>query len=198
MAEPTEPETFDRYHSATLSLLGRGFDKPVLDFGCGIGELTRLLAQSFPTVHGYDPSAENVKLARTRTPSAVFFDDPETLPGGHYGAIVLAHVVRYVPPANRPGLMRMLFDKSAAGGWIIAFENNPENPLVRRAGPLDEGAGLLGASDLRALLRKAGFKSTARAYVGFFPRALSRLWPLEKRLTWLPLGREVCVSGRKG
>src|SRR5580704_15022578 len=76
--------------------LGHGFDRPVLDFGCGIGNLTRLLVDSFPTVHGYDPSSQCVKLARERTPRAAFFEDTEDLPKSHYGAIVLANVLHHV------------------------------------------------------------------------------------------------------
>ena len=44
-------------------LLGKGFARPVLDFGCGIGNLTTRLRESFPSVDGYDPSSESIKLA---------------------------------------------------------------------------------------------------------------------------------------
>src|SRR5580693_2805971 len=57
-------EYFAVYKQKVLErLLGEGFDRPVLDFGCGIGNLTHLLAESFPTVHGYDPSSESAHLA---------------------------------------------------------------------------------------------------------------------------------------
>src|SRR5262245_46947324 len=74
-------EYFAIYKQRVLErMLRKGFDRPVLDFGCGIGNLTRLLTESFPHVHGYDPSSESTELAKRRTPAATFFDDPEALP----------------------------------------------------------------------------------------------------------------------
>src|SRR4051812_43004427 len=74
------PEYFAVYKQKVLErVLGTGFAQPVLDFGCGIGNLTTHLVKSFPHVHGYDPSAECVKLAETRSPGAQFYDDPEAI-----------------------------------------------------------------------------------------------------------------------
>src|SRR5580693_2929647 len=66
-ASGESPEYFAIYKQKVLErMLGSGFSSPVLDFGCGIGNLTTHLAKSFPVVHGYDPSAECVKLAQKR------------------------------------------------------------------------------------------------------------------------------------
>src|SRR5512141_555665 len=87
------PSYFAAYKSDVLQrLLGTGFDAPLLDFGCGIGGLTALLVRSFREVHGYDPSPESLKVARSRAPAARFFDRTGELPKAHYGAVVLANV----------------------------------------------------------------------------------------------------------
>ena len=227
MAESFDPQNkaeFDRYaqsyeemHAASIAasgesteyfavykqkflerLLGEGFDEPVLDFGCGIGNLTRFLTRSFKEVHGYDPSSESAELARTRAPGATFFDDPEALPKNHYGAAVLANVLHHVPPPNRPGLMEIVASTLSPGGKLIVFEHNPLNPLTRKvvaACPFDENAELLYPWMTKKLLRGAGLKRVALDYIVFFPHGLAKMRPLEPSLAWLPLGAQVCAWG---
>jgi 2-polyprenyl-3-methyl-5-hydroxy-6-metoxy-1,4-benzoquinol methylase len=194
-------EYFAIYKQKVLErLLGRGFDQPVLDFGCGIGNLTRLIAGSFPTVHGYDPSSQCVKLARERTPHAAFFEDMEDLPKGHYGAVVLANVLHHVPRANRPGLLENVAKTLAPRGRLVVFEHNPLNPVTRRAVaacPFDDGVELLSPWEVRRLLHGAGLGHVKHDYIVFFPRFLAMARRLEPRLAWLPLGAQVCAWGVK-
>lgn len=229
MGEPFDPEQaaeFDRYagdydamHTAVLTgsgegaeyfamykrrvlerHLGRGFARPILDYGCGIGNLTRLLAGAFPEVHGYDPSSESAKIAAARAPGARFFADAEALPRGRYGAAVLANVLHHVAPRERPALLRSIHDLLAPGGRLFIFEHNPLNPLTRRvvnACPFDANAVLLYPWEAPRLLRASGYSAVALDYIVFFPRALRVLRPLEERLRWLPLGAQVCVRGEK-
>jgi len=181
-------------------LLGESFAKPVLDFGCGIGNLTRLLDASFPVVHGYDPSSASVELARTRAPRATFFDDPEALPKDHYGAAVLANVLHHVPPPDRPGLIALIAKTLAPGGKLVLFEHNPLNPLTRRvvaACPFDENAELLIPWTAKKLPRGAGLNAVALHYIVFFPRGLAAMRGLEPSLWWFPLGAQVCAWGTK-
>jgi SAM-dependent methyltransferase len=180
-------------------LLGKKFDRPVLDFGCGIGNLTHMLARSFPVVHGYDPSSESTRVAKMRTPSATFFDDPEALPKNHYGCVVLANVLLHVPPPNRRGLMKMVVDVLAPGGRLVIFEHNPLNPVARRAAAsaFDENAELLYPWQIKRLLRGAGLRRVELDYIAFFPQLLAIARPLESSLSWLPLGAQVCAWGAK-
>jgi SAM-dependent methyltransferase len=194
-------EYFGIYKQRVLErLLGHGFDRPILDFGCGIGNLTHLLVESFPTVHGYDPSSQCVKLARERTPKAAFFEDTEDLPKDHYGAVVLANVLHHVPPANRAGLLQTVVRAIAPEGRLVIFEHNPLNPVTRSAVaacPFDEGVELLFPWEVKRLLRGAGLTAIDRDFIVFFPRFLSMARGLEPRLGWLPLGAQVCAWGRK-
>ncbi|HEY5676458.1 MAG TPA: class I SAM-dependent methyltransferase [Myxococcales bacterium] len=194
------PAYFARYKQRVVErILGSGFDGPVLDFGCGIGMLTGLLAGSFRQVHGYDPSRESLELARARAPSARFFDDADALPRRHYGAVVLANVLHHVAPPERPRLLRSVAALLGPGGTLIVFEHNRLNPVTRRvvsACPFDDGAQLLHPREVKRLLREAALADVALDYIVFFPRALRLFRPLEPWLARLPLGAQVCGWGR--
>jgi SAM-dependent methyltransferase len=224
--DPQNSSEFDRYaqsydalHAASISasgesteyfaiykrkvlerLLGKGFDRAVLDFGCGIGNLTSILGGSFPTVHGYDPSSASADIAKTRAPKSTFFDNPEELPKDFYGAVVLANVLHHVPPANRPGLLNTIYEVLGPGGRLVIFEHNPYNPLTRRAVaacPFDDGVELLHPGEAKRLLKKARLSAVELDFIVFFPKALSVMRPLEPRLAWVPLGAQFCAWGFK-
>ena len=61
----------------------------------------------------------------------------------------------------------------------------------------DEHAKLVLAPEMRRRVREAGFGAVDARYRIFFPHALRRLRPLEARMTWLPLGAQYYVVGRK-
>jgi SAM-dependent methyltransferase len=54
----------------------RGDNGRVLDFGCGVGRLSKALRPYFKEVYGVDISAEMVRLATEYTPSCVFLLNP--------------------------------------------------------------------------------------------------------------------------
>ena len=85
-------------------------------------------------------------------------------------------------------------------GDFFLFEHNPLNPLTLHAVntcPFDENAVLIGAGAMRQRMADAGFTKTDLAYRIFFPGIVSALRPLERCLTWLPLGAQYYVHGRK-
>ena len=200
-ASGESPEYFHEYKLAHLErLLGKHFDAPVLDFGCGIGNLTLLFVRSFRVVHGYDPSTESITRARERAKGATFTDDEAALPREHFGAIVLSGVLHHVPPRERRKLLSTVIDLLAPGGRVVIFEHNPLNPLTRRAVadcPFDDNAVLLYPWEVNRLLRAAGLRDVEREYIVFFPHLLAGLRPLEPRLSWLPIGAQVCAWGFK-
>ena len=196
------PAYFAEYKQRVLErVLGPGFERPILDFGCGIGNLTLRLAQSFPVVHGYDPSRECAEMARRRVPSAVFFDEVDRLPREHYGAVVLANVLHHVRPAERPALVRSIEPLLAPGGRLAVFEHNPLNPLTRHVVAVckfDVNAELLYAWQITRLLREsAGLSGIQVDYIVFFPHGLRFARPIEPHLSWLPLGAQICAFGTK-
>jgi 2-polyprenyl-3-methyl-5-hydroxy-6-metoxy-1,4-benzoquinol methylase len=195
------PEYFARYKRDVLArMLGPSFARPLLDFGCGIGNLTCLLAEHFSDVHGYDPSSKSVDIASRRAERATFHAEFEAIPRAHFGAVVLANVLHHVRPAERPTIIRDMVELLARGGRLIVFEHNPLNPLTRRAVracPFDEGVELLWPWALTRLLAGAGLRGIRRDFIVFFPRALAALRRWEPSLRRLPLGAQIVAWGER-
>lgn len=170
----------------------------VLDYGCGMGLLTRHLVMAYDGVHGYDPSSKSIGRARELVPAATFFHRETDLSPGRYGAVVLANVLHHVPVLERAALLERVGRLLVPGGTIFVFEHNLLNPLTRRAVAacrFDDDAILLGPFELPRLLRSAGFADVRRDFIVFFPRALARLRGLEPRLARVPFGAQMFARG---
>jgi 2-polyprenyl-3-methyl-5-hydroxy-6-metoxy-1,4-benzoquinol methylase len=193
-------EYFARYKLACLKRLGLRTDGAVLDYGCGIGNLTEQLVTVFSDVHAFDPSTKSLDTARRRAPAARFHASADDLPKGQFEAVVVAGVLHHVPPKDRPNLLAELHDKLAPAGRLIIFEHNPLNPLTRRAVKacaFDDDAILLWPWEAKRLVEGSGFVGTRLDYIVFFPRALAALRPLEPKLAWMWLGAQMMVVANR-
>jgi SAM-dependent methyltransferase len=191
---------FADYKVACLQRLGVRQDDPILDYGCGIGNLTERLFPAFSQVHGFDPSSKSLEVAARRAPYAKLHQDTADVPNGRFACAILACVLHHVPPLKRHALLETVREKLAPGGRVFIFEHNPLNPLTRRAVaacPFDHDAILLWPWEAEQLTKGAGFAPVKREYVMFFPRALAALRPLEPRLKWLALGAQTLTIGQK-
>jgi SAM-dependent methyltransferase len=194
-------EYFARYKLACLQRLGLRGQGAVLDYGCGIGNLTEQLVTAFSDVHAFDPSKKSLEVARRRAPTATFHESANDLPSARFEAVVVAGVLHHVLPKERPALLAQLRDKIAPGGKLVVFEHNPLNPLTRRAVnacAFDDDAVLLWPWEAKRLVASAGFVDTRLDYIVFFPRVLAALRPLEPKLAWMWLGAQVMVVGARG
>ena len=98
--EPTE--YFARYKLACLQRLGLRNEGAVLDYGCGIGNLTEQLVTAFTDVHACDPSQKSLEVARRRAPAATFHASPDDLPNGRLKRSSLpACCTMFHPPSGR-------------------------------------------------------------------------------------------------
>jgi SAM-dependent methyltransferase len=191
---------FADYKVVCLQRLGIRESDPILDYGCGIGNLTERLFPAFNNVHGYDPSQKSLEIAARRAPLAALHGDTARVPDNYFACAVLSGVLHHVPPAERLELMQTVLEKLAPGGRVFIFEHNPLNPLTRRAVaacPFDHDAKLLWPWDAKRLTQRAGFSPVQLEYVMFFPRILAALRPLEPRLSWLALGAQSLTIGEK-
>jgi SAM-dependent methyltransferase len=193
-------EYFARYKLDCLRRLGVTNDEPVLDYGCGIGNVTEVLVGEYGNVHAFDPSHESLKLARERAPGAEFHTSLDTIPREHFGAAVLSGVLHHVPASEHIEVLSFVKRALRPGGRVVVFEHNPLNPLTQRAVrtcPFDDDAVLLSARTLRRSLDRAGFTGIELQYIVFFPKFLSFLRPLEPRLAWCPFGAQTLTVGTR-
>lgn len=188
--------------SYMASVLGPWFRGRVLDYGCGVGLLSRALFEQFPGAHidGFDPSPASIEAVAEEIKRAGTFtcDRDELLVG--YDAIVLANVLHHVPPADRQSTIEFCARLLSASGRLFIFEHNPLNPVTRMAVdrcPFDEDAILLRSGESRALLERSGLRAVARDYIVFFPKFLKSLRPLERFVKWFPLGAQHVTNGVK-
>ncbi|MEI9937237.1 MAG: methyltransferase domain-containing protein [Pseudomonadota bacterium] len=189
---------FADYKVGVLQRMGVKPSDPILDYGCGIGNLVERLFPAFQNVHGFDPSKKSLEVAQQRAPSAVLHEDTARVPDRHFECAVLSCVLHHVPRAERLELMQTIRRKLSPSGRLFIFEHNPFNPVTRHAVatcPFDHDAVLLWPWESKSLMKAAGFASPHLEYITFFPHALAALRPLEPRLSWLPLGAQYVTVG---
>jgi SAM-dependent methyltransferase len=195
------PEYFARHKLGCLLRLGASPETRVLDYGCGTGSLTRLLAERFRSTAGFDPSLESLRVARGRAARATFYESEEQIPERSFDLVVLSGVLHHVPPTERLGVVASAVRRLRAGGRLAVFEHNPFNPLTVRAVkacPFDDAAVLLPPGELRRLFEGARLHAVRQEYVLFFPRSLARLRPFEPWLRACPLGAQTLTCGIRG
>ncbi|HEY5943934.1 MAG TPA: class I SAM-dependent methyltransferase [Kofleriaceae bacterium] len=189
--------------------LKRG-DLSVLDYGCGAGDLMRVLAKlgARAAFTGCDVSKGMLDEAARRWPSA--FDPPPVLVAhqgaettfspGQFDVATVSAVLHHIPPAERPHVYAELARVLKPGGRLYVFEHNPRNPLVRYVvarTPIDANAILLDADEVRRGLLASARYELETEYLMFTPPGLPILGAIDRALTWLPLGGQYVVAARK-
>lgn len=87
-----------------------------LDFGCGVGRLTRALAAMTGDAFGVDVSEAMLAEARRSAPAGAVFGSE--LPDRTFDWIVSIIVFQHIPPARGYPLLKALMDRLAPGGFI--------------------------------------------------------------------------------
>jgi SAM-dependent methyltransferase len=206
-ASGEEPEFFARYKAQDAArITGAALAVPaILDFGTGIGNAVPFLHESFKDcrIVGLDVSQRSLEVGAERFGTLAEFRHLEgtRIPAedGEFGMAFAACVFHHIDHAEHVEKLAELRRVLAPGAWLILHEHNPWNPLTVRAVrdcPFDENAHLIAAPTMRRRALAAGFASARIHYRVFFPAALAKLRPLERALTWLPLGAQYCLSCR--
>lgn len=114
-----------------FALAGPGFSpRSALDFGCGVGRLTRALARRVERVYGVDVAPAMLDLARANVPSATFSTD---LPDVELDFICSLLVFQHIPVPRGLSTLRSLLHRLAPGG-VAALQftfRRPGGPLRR-------------------------------------------------------------------
>lgn len=203
------PEYFARYKVKDVTALLADRDRQdlhILDFGAGVGtsipHFNALLPHARLTC--LDVSMKSLGLARRRHSDKADFVifDGHKLPfqDNAFDLVFSACVFHHIPHTEHLPLLAELKRVLRIGGTCVIFEHNPANPLTVQAVntcPFDENAVLIRATEFNRRFRQAGFNEVEHRFRIFFPRALRLLRFIERNLTWLPLGAQYCVIGRK-
>jgi O-antigen chain-terminating methyltransferase len=108
---------------------------PVLDIGCGRGELLTLLREAGIEARGVDADADMVSYARGEgldVEHVDLFTHLETLDDASLGGIFAGQVVEHLPPASLLRLLELARTKLRSGGLLVCETINPLSPLALR------------------------------------------------------------------
>lgn len=203
------PEFFAEYKVSDVALaLGptaSSAELKILDFGAGIGTSVPYFRKHLPRARltCIDVSRKSLEIGRQRFgPEAEFVHfDGQSIPldDATFDVAFAACVFHHIPQPEHAGLISDLARVLRRPGHIFIFEHNPRNPLTVRTVKecaFDENAVLIGARQLAGQLRDAAGAPVDIRYRIFFPGFARSLRPLERWLTWLPIGAQYCLHAR--
>ncbi len=178
----------------------------ILDFGAGVGNsvpfFQRWLTPSVLVC--LDVSRKSLAIGQERFRELADFIafDGRTLPfaDNSFDLIFTACVFHHIPHEHHGRILEELHRTLAPTGLLVIFEHNPFNPLTVQAVktcPFDENARLIAPGKLRRAIATAGFQRPRIRYRIFFPGWLRALRPLERAMTWLPVGAQYYVRAEK-
>jgi 2-polyprenyl-3-methyl-5-hydroxy-6-metoxy-1,4-benzoquinol methylase len=132
---------------------------PVLDVGCGRGELLGLLRDAGVEARGVDANADMVAFARGEGLDVEQADLLEALGGATgLGAVTALQVVEHLPPAALVRFLELAHAALEPGGLLVVETINPATPAALRHYFADlTHAQPLVAETLQLLVQHAGF-----------------------------------------
>ena len=194
---------FAKYKVSVVKRLLQHKPKNILEFGCGIGGNIKYLLKTFPfaAVTGCDLSQKSLSVAAQDNPDAEFCMLPKiaTPDSTKFDLIFVANVFHHISPQERGDTIDLLKHLTTPDGEIFLFEHNPYNPVTRHlvnTCPFDADAKLLKPKEIISLLERAGFSIIRRDFILFFPSALRLLRPIERHLSFIPLGGQYVVQAQ--
>ena len=137
---------------------------PVLDAGCGRGELLGLLREAGVEARGIDADSDMVAYARgdgLEVEQADLVEYLQRAADGSLGAIFMGQVVEHLPAPTLVQTFQLAAAKLRPGGLLVAETINPLSPLALRNYFADlTHAQPLVPETLELLARQSGFAET--------------------------------------
>jgi SAM-dependent methyltransferase len=175
----------------------------VLDVGSGIGLIDQFLIARIRNLYGIDVSGGAVENAKARNPKVHYTNyDGESMPfeDNFFDISFAINVMHHVPPKQWESFVNEMKRVTKPGGIIAVFEHNPLNPLTKLAVSrceFDKDAVLLSNNKVKNIFISSGLKISDSAYIVFFPFKASFFRNAETIISWLPLGAQHFVVGKK-
>lgn len=182
---------------------GPGRRPSLLDIGCGVGRLHRLLRPLAGALAGTDPSAAALDRAAQDNPGVTYrAGDGAAIPwtDGSFDCVLATCVLHHVAPAGWGCFVAEMRRVVAPGGLVVLIEHNPWHPLTRLAVarcPFDADAVLLGAGRARRLLGDAGCVAVRSRHFLALPFRHGLPRRLSAPAGHLPLGAQYAAFGTR-
>ena len=145
---------------ATAAELGRPSRRErVLDFGCGVGRLTRALARRFDEAVGVDVSERMLEHARrlnADTPN-VAFANAEHPPAGGFDLVIANLVLQHLPSRALARVYMTRLIEAARPDGLVVFQLPTQLPLAQRLQPRRRLYSVLRGRVSAKRLQAAGF-----------------------------------------
>ena len=187
-----------------------GSDLSILDYGCGVATLLRLLRTAgVPSLlTGTDVSQGMLREAARRWPEGspppllrVHQGAATGLPAEQFDLIIISAVLHHVPLDQRSAVYAELHRLARPGGRLVVFEHNPWNPVTKYVvarTPIDRDAILLPPPEAIAGLRDTSWRDIRTSHLMFLPPRLGVIATAVERLFgWLPMGGQYAVTAYK-
>tara|TARA_Y100000590_G_scaffold455548_1_gene604429 strand:+ start:46 stop:735 length:690 start_codon:yes stop_codon:yes gene_type:complete len=184
------------YHDCKAKITKREINfnpNNILDFGCGVGILTKYLIDYFPDsqMYAYDNSEESLKYLKEKLPKVICLNNLNT--DKKFDLIFLSNVIHHVTNSEREDLFKKIYSLLNEKGQLIIFEHNPLNPVTLKIVAkceFDKDAELIKKKNLVNICLNNKLKVINSGYIHFFPSKLKLFFGLEKYLKWLFLGAQ--------
>lgn len=105
-----------------------------IDFGCGVGRLTRALLEYFPECYGVDIAQNMLEQAQKLTPEVHFrqANNLESFPAQHADLIYSSMVLQHQPSAEQAAALISDMVRVLAPGGLLVFQMPLDIPLRNR------------------------------------------------------------------
>jgi 2-polyprenyl-3-methyl-5-hydroxy-6-metoxy-1,4-benzoquinol methylase len=102
---------------------------PVLDIGCGRGEMLQMFREAGIAARGIDSNEDSIARCQANgldAEEADLFAYLSALPDASLGGVICCQVVEHLPPARLPEMIRLAHAKLRTGGLLAMETPNPE------------------------------------------------------------------------